>query len=316
MLETEPKKGAPLTKREQEIYNHLLQGKTPKEIAYKLEIEYITAMFHIRNMLAKLGASSVNELLAQRIGQPSDVKSADIKPADAKPEAPGNNTRPGAALETTFKEILRRAMAFSPITPAGGQTALADKTAPDIGVFEYGISLIAGGADHRNIDTLLSDIIAQEPDSTRKTLAAVAKAAVLGIQQGLLSVIADTIGNNSDNIAEATIEELTAMLEMSEEEARKYTQLGQTLEAQGHYRNALKWYTKAAEKGNAAAMVNLGHLYQAGRGVPQDDAAPPTGGAVNPFLSANDRRAYEAMADYWFKRAAKLDTGKERINEQ
>jgi TPR repeat protein len=33
---------------------------------------------------------------------------------------------------------------------------------------------------------------------------------------------------------------------------------------------AREWYQKAAEAGNAAAMTNLGHLYEEGLGVAQD----------------------------------------------
>ena len=35
---------------------------------------------------------------------------------------------------------------------------------------------------------------------------------------------------------------------------------------------AVKWYRKAAEQGNADAQYNLGVMYDHGRGVPQDDA--------------------------------------------
>ena len=33
----------------------------------------------------------------------------------------------------------------------------------------------------------------------------------------------------------------------------------------------MKWYTLAAEQGNADAQYNLGVMYDNGRGVPQDD---------------------------------------------
>ena len=35
---------------------------------------------------------------------------------------------------------------------------------------------------------------------------------------------------------------------------------------------AVKWFRKAAEQGNASAQSNLGVMYAEGRGVPQDDA--------------------------------------------
>ena len=36
------------------------------------------------------------------------------------------------------------------------------------------------------------------------------------------------------------------------------------------YAEAVKWYRKAAEQGNALALNNLGFMYGKGRGVPQD----------------------------------------------
>ena len=37
------------------------------------------------------------------------------------------------------------------------------------------------------------------------------------------------------------------------------------------YKQAVKWYTKAAEQGNAKAQYNLGVMYAKGQGVPQDN---------------------------------------------
>lgn len=34
---------------------------------------------------------------------------------------------------------------------------------------------------------------------------------------------------------------------------------------------AVKWFTRAAEQGNAKAQLNLGSMYGVGLGVPQDD---------------------------------------------
>ena len=36
------------------------------------------------------------------------------------------------------------------------------------------------------------------------------------------------------------------------------------------YKTAVKWYTLAAEQGNADAQVNLGDMYRKGDGVQQD----------------------------------------------
>ena len=37
------------------------------------------------------------------------------------------------------------------------------------------------------------------------------------------------------------------------------------------YKTAVKWYTLAAEQGNAYAQNNLGTMYYQGEGVPQDN---------------------------------------------
>jgi TPR repeat protein len=39
------------------------------------------------------------------------------------------------------------------------------------------------------------------------------------------------------------------------------------------YKEAVKWYRKAAEQGNAAGQYNLGLMYRIGRGVPKDYVA-------------------------------------------
>ena len=36
------------------------------------------------------------------------------------------------------------------------------------------------------------------------------------------------------------------------------------------YKQAVKWYTKAAEQGDANAQYSLGYMYANGQGVPQD----------------------------------------------
>ena len=39
------------------------------------------------------------------------------------------------------------------------------------------------------------------------------------------------------------------------------------------YKQAVKWYTKAAEQGDADAQSNLGVMYANGQGVPQDNVS-------------------------------------------
>ena len=47
---------------------------------------------------------------------------------------------------------------------------------------------------------------------------------------------------------------------------------GERVDSQGtaNYKQALKWYTKAAEQGNVAAQHKLGLMYEDGRGTPKD----------------------------------------------
>jgi len=59
-----PKDSAPLTPREQEIYNKLLGGSTPKEIAFNLNVTYDTVIAHQKSMYRKLGVHSIQELFS------------------------------------------------------------------------------------------------------------------------------------------------------------------------------------------------------------------------------------------------------------
>ena len=52
-----------LTHREQEIFDLLITGKAPKEIAFKLNISYDTVLSHQKNLYHKLDVHSINELL-------------------------------------------------------------------------------------------------------------------------------------------------------------------------------------------------------------------------------------------------------------
>jgi DNA-binding CsgD family transcriptional regulator len=59
------KKTETLTPREQEIYNMLIDGKTPKEIAYELDITYNTIAAHQKSMYRKLDVQNINEFLTK-----------------------------------------------------------------------------------------------------------------------------------------------------------------------------------------------------------------------------------------------------------
>jgi len=60
--ETPNNRKTPLTIREQEIINLLLEGNSPKEIAYKLKITYRTVVFHQSNLYRKLEIKNIKEL--------------------------------------------------------------------------------------------------------------------------------------------------------------------------------------------------------------------------------------------------------------
>jgi len=54
-----------LTSREKEIFNLLLEGLSPKEIAYKLNISGHTVDFHKTKLYRKLGVQNIRELLTK-----------------------------------------------------------------------------------------------------------------------------------------------------------------------------------------------------------------------------------------------------------
>ena len=61
---------------------------------------------------------------------------------------------------------------------------------------------------------------------------------------------------------------------------------------------ALRWFTKAAEQGDAEAQTNLGVMYLKGEGVKQDDAE-----ALRWFTKAAEQG--DAEAQYWVDRVIK-----------
>ena len=54
-----------MTSREQNIFNMLLDGTSPKEIAYKLNISYHTVDYHRSKLYRKLGVQNIHELFAK-----------------------------------------------------------------------------------------------------------------------------------------------------------------------------------------------------------------------------------------------------------
>jgi uncharacterized protein len=56
------------------------------------------------------------------------------------------------------------------------------------------------------------------------------------------------------------------------------------------YAEAIRWYRKAAEQGDATAQISLGFIYHYGRGVPQDHAE-----AVRWYLKAAEQGEADAQ---------------------
>ena len=54
-----------LTPRQQELFNMLLKGISPKEIAFNLNIAYNTLLYHQKKLYCKLGVHNIQELMAK-----------------------------------------------------------------------------------------------------------------------------------------------------------------------------------------------------------------------------------------------------------
>jgi TPR repeat protein len=55
-------------------------------------------------------------------------------------------------------------------------------------------------------------------------------------------------------------------------DAQKDFERGEAAYSDGKYSQAVKWWRKAAEQGDARAQYNLGQMHREGQGVPQDYA--------------------------------------------
>jgi DNA-binding CsgD family transcriptional regulator len=67
-----------LTLREREVFDMLLEGISPKEVAYTLNISYNTVQFHRKSLYRKLGVHSVQELFA-KYSAINETNTQDIK---------------------------------------------------------------------------------------------------------------------------------------------------------------------------------------------------------------------------------------------
>ena len=85
-----------LTSQEQTILNLLVEGISPKDIAYKLKISYHTFDFHRKNIYNKLGVHSIQELLVKNNSSEQNtetVSSAEPEPEDTLSFKIKNNKR-------------------------------------------------------------------------------------------------------------------------------------------------------------------------------------------------------------------------------
>jgi len=57
--------GKNLSPRQQELFNMLLKGISPKEIAINLNIAYNTLLYHQKKLYCKLGVHNIQELMAK-----------------------------------------------------------------------------------------------------------------------------------------------------------------------------------------------------------------------------------------------------------
>jgi DNA-binding CsgD family transcriptional regulator len=77
-----------LSAREREIFDLLLEGVSPKEIAQKLNISYFTVDFHRRNLYKKLDVHSFQELVAKYSTNGKEPPKEDIETEATTPISP------------------------------------------------------------------------------------------------------------------------------------------------------------------------------------------------------------------------------------
>ncbi len=126
--------GAPLSGREREILGQLAEGVSGAQIAERLVLSPETIRTHIRNAMAKLGASSRTQAVAlavQRgeIEPPSDGD-AGVEPVAAPTAAPGGRARSLTGLATGKSDATLTALLTGLVSlydVDGGSVFLADR---------------------------------------------------------------------------------------------------------------------------------------------------------------------------------------------
>jgi DNA-binding CsgD family transcriptional regulator len=79
-----------LTSREQEIFNLLLDGISPKEIAYKLHVSSKAVDYHQGNLYGKLSVHSIQELFAKYSNDRLKADSANSTVVEPEATSPAN----------------------------------------------------------------------------------------------------------------------------------------------------------------------------------------------------------------------------------
>jgi len=89
-----------LSPRQQELFNMLLKGISPKDIASNLNIAYNTLLYHQKRLYCKLGVHNIQELMAKYL---QEVKN---EPPVEKVEKSKTITIPKGLLFGTFGVII------------------------------------------------------------------------------------------------------------------------------------------------------------------------------------------------------------------
>src|SRR3954453_21019348 len=101
------RKSGSLTAREREVLGMLARGQSGAEIAERLVLSPETVRTHVRNAMAKLGASTRSQAVALALQQRQIPSDGDTPPAAAQTAGqPAAAAEPTAALERMLKGLV------------------------------------------------------------------------------------------------------------------------------------------------------------------------------------------------------------------
>lgn len=81
----------------------------------------------------------------------------------------------------------------------------------------------------------------------------------------------------SPALAQTTVSNATVADSATQSQAEAWFDLGWEADERQDYKEAFKWYSKAANQGYAVAQYNLGVMYENGSGVPKTTKKPLSG---------------------------------------